>query len=96
MASVVETQSHGGADGGGNGREHVGTDGGSGAVSGRHRHHRAVQGGDPVAQPRRKHLLHFGQRAQRRFLDPGDAASRVGLQTQRDGYRLVVIEQQRG
>jgi hypothetical protein len=50
---------------------------------------------DAVPQPRRQHGLQFGQRPQRRLLDPGDTAACRGPHPDRDGDRLLVVEQQR-
>ena len=49
----------------------------------------------PAAQLRRQHLLQLGQRAHGRLLDAGDRAARGGAQPDRDGDRLLVVEQQR-
>ena len=50
---------------------------------------------DPAAQPRRHHLHHLGQRPHRRLLDAGHRAGRRRAQADRDGDRLLVVEQQR-
>jgi hypothetical protein len=48
-----------------------------------------------VPQPGRQHGLQLGQRSQRGLLDAGHAAARRGAHPDRDGDRLVVVEQQR-
>ena len=50
---------------------------------------------DATAQVRRQHLLELHERAHRRLLDAGDGPAGRRPQPDRDGDRLVVVEQQR-
>ena len=62
---------------------------------GRDRHGVVRHRADPAAQPGRQHVLQLGQGAYRGLLDAGDRAARGGAQPDGDGYRLIVVEQQR-
>jgi hypothetical protein len=90
VARVVEAQPLARPDRRRDRGEHVRVDGRAGAG---HCDRRGLQRPHPVPQPRRQHLLQFGQRAHRRLADAGDA--RRGPQPDRDGHRFVVVQQQR-
>src|SRR5690606_11224845 len=74
------------------GGERAGVDGGTRARGG---HGGAIDGVHPLPKPGREHLLQLHLRSYRRFLDAGDGAAGGGAQAYRDGYGLLVVEQQR-
>jgi hypothetical protein len=93
VVAVVEPESLGVAAQARQGGEDVGVDGRAGRGDGQGG---SVEGGDPVAQPRRQHLGQLGQRPRRRLLDAVHRPARGGQaepDADRDG--LVVVEQQR-
>jgi hypothetical protein len=60
-----------------------------------HGQREALEGADPVPQPRGEHLLQLGQRPHRGLLDPRDRTARGGPQPDHHRHRLLVVEQQR-
>jgi hypothetical protein len=93
VAAIVEAQPLVVAAGAGDRRQHLGVN--RRAVAAGDRDRRGPHGVDPVAQPRRQHLLELEQRTDRGLLDPGHGAAGGGPQADGDGHRLVVVEQQR-
>ncbi|GAA4200584.1 hypothetical protein GCM10023074_32760 [Microbispora amethystogenes] len=92
VVEIVETEPFGVPAGSGEQGEDLGVDRRAGAadVEGE-----GLDGVDPPAQPRGQEPSEFGERAQGALLDAGDAASGGGPQADRDGHRLLVVEQQR-
>src|SRR3954465_14996248 len=93
MVLVVEAQPLVVAGRGGDRRQVRGRDRRGGGCD---RDGRVVQRSDATVQVRREHLLELGQRAQGGLLDGRHAPTRGRrAQPDRDGDRLLVIEQQR-
>ncbi|GAA3490313.1 hypothetical protein GCM10018987_43960 [Streptomyces cremeus] len=94
MVAVLEAQPLAVPAGGGEFGEHTGVDGG-GPAPRQQGHGERVERAHPAAQPIRQDLLQLGQGAHRGLADALDALAGRGAQADRDGDRLVVVEQQR-
>jgi hypothetical protein len=91
VPAVGEAQALVVAAGAGDDRERVGVGARAGEGVG---HGRGAQRVDAAAQARGEDLLELGQRPDRGLLDPGHAGARRRAQADRDGDRLLLVEQQ--
>lgn len=94
MVAVLEAQPLTVAAGVGEFREHARVHGG-GLGAAQHRHGEGVEGAHAAAQSARQDLFELGEGAYGGLADALDALPGGRAQPDRDGHRLVVVQQQR-